>query len=48
MAFLRSMIRNTLAYDSRHDKDVRDAINERLAWDGPAIYASCTAQGGSV
>lgn len=46
--YLLSMIRNTLAYDSLHDKEIRDFIKQRLAWDGPAVYANCTALGGNM
>ena len=46
--FLLSMIRGTLCFDIFHDQVVRDFVISRRAWDGPAIYANCTALGGST
>jgi len=46
--YLLSMIRNTLAYDSLHDPEIRGFIKRRLAWEGPAVYGNCTALGGNM
>ena len=43
-----SLVKNTMAHDALHDREVRDFVKSRLAWDGPAIYAECPSLGGKL